>query len=127
MSFFVCACGRSVTCIVDLASSRLCPFCGGSLLSSDGIPLPFYSMRHDFFDLTLDCLSREQKLIYYFIKSNPSCCDADIKRGTGLEINIVTGRRWDLANCGIPLIKVVGSREVKYPKRTVQVKLWSVC
>lgn len=127
MTFFVCDCGFSATKFREVADIRFCSKCNGQLKELENLPLTYYGNRDNkFFELEESTLKKNQRIIYYFIRDNAPCCDADIERGTGLKINVVTGRRWDLANCGIPMIKEVGRKDVKYDKKVVSVKLWGL-
>jgi len=121
--FYVCDCGFSATTSIE-KSTLLCIKCNTSLTPKDNMPLTFYSHREFYFELNKEDLNINQKLIYEFIKSHPDCRDKDIEAGTKLPINIITGRRWDLANCSIPLIYVSGMRKIKYPNKEVTVKVW---
>lgn len=122
--FYVCDCGFSSTQSLE-KSNLLCIKCNTSLTPKADIPLNFYSHRDFYFELDVKDLNKNQRMIYDFIKNHPDCRDKDIEAGTGLPINIVNGRRWDLANCSLPLIYLSGKREVKVSeKRTTKVKTW---
>lgn len=124
MVFFVCDCGFFATTKVDLANARLCVVCGSSLKEYSMLPLSFFTKHKSFVELDEDALVGRRKQVLEAIKILQPCTDRDIKKFTGLEINQVTPRRFELANASFPLIKPFGSRIDETSKK--EVTLWVV-
>ena len=120
-----CLCGQSKTeRYFFVKKGYRCHVCNGLLVPKEQVSLSFFLKHESFKDLSEDFLVGKRRSILQAIKDIQPCSDRDISLYLNLPINQVTGRRFELANCGIPFIVSFGDKiDVDTKKR---VTLWKV-
>ena len=100
-----CVCGLSGTSKYFFVKNNYsCPICNSVLMPKEGFSLSFWAKHESFKDLSEDFLNPKRKVVLDAIKIKQLCSDRDVSVFLGIPINQVTGRRFVLANCGIPLV-----------------------
>ena len=123
---YVCGCGQVATNSYHLAVIKkvVCPVCASNLSLFSELPMSFWVKHQSFIDLSEDFLSVKRKQILDAIKINQPCSDRDLAVYLGWDRCMVTGRRFELANCSIPFIVPMGDKIDDTTKK--RVTLWTI-